>query len=221
MTIFQFIIVDVVKTSFIVVGVGQQLVRDVERIVGSNGAIVYQVSSIAQSVCRRADWIAVDLDSLGGITRIFETLRDLRDALPATPVILLSRDFSRNDYGTHRLSLGDVSIRVPFTVNAFEIGLLQAQVNNKLWQARNAQKAAPNVRCKVRPSIYLVPKAAGGYVSSMIEEATATVAIPASPPELAVVGALRLSLEQSATAQRGTAGRARRSFSRFFHWKPV
>jgi hypothetical protein len=137
--------------------------HDIASLMSENGIKVTAEPTIAMAVERgalkNADWIALDIDSLGGIVRIYDAMRGLRDAFPDTPVILLSREFGRNDYGVHRLALGDVSLRVPFTVNAFEIGLLQAQVNNKDWQRRVARDAEPQTHQVELPTLALVQDA--------------------------------------------------------------
>ncbi len=83
-----------------------------------------------------ANYILVDVDAFGGIDTQFERLRSLRDAFPDKPTILLSAAFGRDEFGTHRMMLGDVSLRVPVLHASIEIALLQAPVNNAEWRAR-------------------------------------------------------------------------------------
>ncbi len=79
----------------------------------------------------------IDIDSFGGIVDVYDRLRDLRDRMPSLPVILVTRETSTNDFGTHRLAITDVTLRKPLSVTMLEIGILEAAItNNLIWQSR-------------------------------------------------------------------------------------
>ncbi|WP_417243984.1 hypothetical protein [Celeribacter sp.] len=78
----------------------------------------------------------IDIDSFSGIAAQFDSIRHLRDSHPGLSIILLSDDFSMNEFGTHRLMLADVSLRIPVTIASLELALLQAPVNNAQWRNR-------------------------------------------------------------------------------------
>lgn len=84
------------------------------------------------------NYIFIDLDSFDGIAAQFDTIKKLRETHADKSVVLLSSDFAMNEYGTHRLMLADVSLRLPVTMSSLEIALMQAPVNNKTWCHRMA-----------------------------------------------------------------------------------
>ena len=90
--------------------------------------------------CRRGgcryDFILVDADRFGGPAALYDRLRRMRALAPGAALVLLSAEFERDEYGTHRLYLADVSLTVPVMLHALELGLLQASVNNTKWRRR-------------------------------------------------------------------------------------
>ena len=81
----------------------------------------------------------IDLEAAGGITSAYPALRAFRDRHPDIPVILLSDEFSTDDFGTDRLALCDVSLRIPFSFASFGFALREAEVNNTVWQQRQIE----------------------------------------------------------------------------------
>jgi hypothetical protein len=69
--------------------------------------------------------------------RAYDYLHDLRQRRPDLPVILVSEDFSSNDFSTERLPLCDASLRAPVVFSALEFALSEAlDVNNPQWVER-------------------------------------------------------------------------------------
>jgi hypothetical protein len=68
-------------------------------------------------------------------------LRSFRERHPDSPVILLSDEFSLDDFGTDRLTLCDVSLRNPFNFASFGATLGEAKAHNGVWQQRRAERS--------------------------------------------------------------------------------
>ncbi len=79
------------------------------------------------------DFLFVDIDGLGGVVKIFNTLARLRTEFPFVPVILISGDFETNDFDTTRRLLGDVSLRSPVLHASLETALFESIENNRKW----------------------------------------------------------------------------------------
>lgn len=79
------------------------------------------------------DYLFVDIDGLGGVVKIFNTLARLRTEYPFVPVILISGEFETNDFDTTRRLLGDVSLRNPVLHASLEKALFDAIENNRKW----------------------------------------------------------------------------------------
>lgn len=75
----------------------------------------------------------VDLDALGDLEEATERLLIQRVSTPGIPTVLASRNFRRNDYGSERISIADVSVRFPFGRNELATAISQALVNNSGW----------------------------------------------------------------------------------------
>lgn len=85
--------------------------------------------------------LILDLDTLGGISRLFDSLRLIRECAPTVPVIILSEEFSSDDFSVSRLAVADVSLRKPLGLKRLEVGVTEAAVNNVTWQGRRADLA--------------------------------------------------------------------------------
>ena len=83
-------------------------------------------------------YVFVSIDDFGGPTLVYDQLHDLRQKMPNTAVILLSSEFATDEYGTHRLTLADVSLRFPFSKSSLLFALEQAPVNLSAWKQRFA-----------------------------------------------------------------------------------
>ncbi|MEN8892278.1 MAG: hypothetical protein ABF283_05200 [Planktotalea arctica] len=79
------------------------------------------------------DFLFVDIDGLGGVVKIFNTLARLRTEFPFVPVILISGEFETNDFDTTRRLLGDVSLRSPVLHAPLETALFESIENNRKW----------------------------------------------------------------------------------------
>ncbi len=90
-----------------------------------------------QPTGRAPSHVMIDLDAFGSVMRAYDYLHDLRQRRPDLPVILVSEDFSSNDFSTERLPLCDASLRAPVVFSALEFALSEAlDVNNPQWVER-------------------------------------------------------------------------------------
>ncbi|WP_444429350.1 hypothetical protein ACTTAM_10945 [Rhodobacter capsulatus] len=80
--------------------------------------------------------LLVDLDTLGGISEMTEPLMRLRLGRPDISVVLLSEEVETHDFGTERLVLADITLRLPCAFASFEFALAEAPINNAAWQER-------------------------------------------------------------------------------------
>ena len=95
--------------------------------------------------------VMIDLDSQESVAAQFDALSRLRLTHRDRPTILLSRDFETDEFGTHRMMLGDVSLRVPVLHASLEIALLQAPVNNLDWRRHLDARPAEPVAARHAP----------------------------------------------------------------------
>ncbi|PYF12776.1 hypothetical protein C8J30_101157 [Rhodobacter viridis] len=80
--------------------------------------------------------LLVDLDTLGGIAEMAEPLMRLRLNRPDLSVVLLTEEAEAHDFGTERLVLADITLRLPCAFASFEFALAEAPINNAAWQER-------------------------------------------------------------------------------------
>lgn len=118
------------------------------QIVSTDCYLKLQLSDVLQSqradVCLSTDLassdqsnvLIIDLDSLGGILKVIDQLLVMRVLKPSCMMILLSAEFSRDDFGASRLSVCDASLKLPFSFPRLELALVQADLNNMTWQDR-------------------------------------------------------------------------------------
>ena len=66
------------------------------------------VAVVTNNCTDRSPELLDALEAAGGITSAYPALRAFRDRHPDIPVILLSDEFSTDDFGTDRLALCDV-----------------------------------------------------------------------------------------------------------------
>lgn len=84
-------------------------------------------------------YMFVGVDEFGGPALLYDTLRKLRDSMPNTAIILISSEFSTDEYGTHRFQIADVSLRYPFTHPSLFYALKQAPINLALRKKRSLE----------------------------------------------------------------------------------
>lgn len=104
---------------------------------------------------RRISHLVVDIDYFGGVWEIFDDLRRIRTTLPEVAVVLVSHDFSQDDFRCERLAICDASLRAPYSLASLEFGLTEAgNVNNPIWQRRlrELQENERNMIAQNRPS---------------------------------------------------------------------
>lgn len=81
--------------------------------------------------------LIVDIDYFGGIICVIDELMRIRNTYPKIVVVLVSDDFTHDDFNCERLAICDVSLRFPFNLAALEFGLTEAtNINNPIWQER-------------------------------------------------------------------------------------
>lgn len=100
--------------------------------VATTTALDLALNAISESP---ANWglFAVFMDGLEDTDGIVETLLLLRSIKPDLPVILISKDFVRNDYSTERMLICDVSLRAPIDQSALGNAVVQSIRNNKIF----------------------------------------------------------------------------------------
>lgn len=86
--------------------------------------------------------LLVDIDSLGGILGSIDQLLCLRTQNRPRITILLSAEFSRDDFDANRLWVCDASLRLPFSFARLEQAFVEADNNNMVWQD---QKVRPDL----------------------------------------------------------------------------
>lgn len=82
--------------------------------------------------------VIVDLESCGRIVSMVSDLIEFRLRHQTTPVILISDESAVDDFSTERLAITDVTLRGPVSLSRLDLALAEAQVNNQVWQDRNA-----------------------------------------------------------------------------------
>lgn len=88
--------------------------------------------------------VVIDLDD-GELDASLEELASVREAHPALAVILASRFFGRDDFSLSRMSVGDVSLRLPLSMRKLDLAVVLALENNKEWRVRRAYS---NIECE-------------------------------------------------------------------------
>lgn len=82
--------------------------------------------------------VILDLESCGGIALVASDLIAFRLRHQTTPVILISDESAVDDFSTERLAITDVTLRGPVSLSRLDLALAEAQINNQVWQDRNA-----------------------------------------------------------------------------------
>lgn len=81
-------------------------------------------------------YIFLGVDEFGGTAQLYDRLREMRNTMPNTAIILVSSELEGNEYGTHRLQLADISLCYPFTKLSLSLALKQAPGNLDVWKRR-------------------------------------------------------------------------------------
>lgn len=97
--------------------------------------------------------VVLCLDDFDGVGRIYNKLRYFRDERPHIPVILTSSDFKSHDLSLERLSICDLSIRLPLEPRSEESLFQAAGQNNMIWIERLA--GLEKVRMAKLPKVQL------------------------------------------------------------------
>ena len=85
--------------------------------------------------------LLVDIDSLGGISWSIDQLLVLRAQRRSRITILLSAEFSSDDFDANRLWVCDASLRLPFSFARLEQAFVEADNNNLVWQDEQVRPA--------------------------------------------------------------------------------
>ena len=80
------------------------------------------------------DILFIDMSSMSGVRDAVGALIGMRLEFPSLPVVLISNEFSADDFGMTRRSICDVSLRSPVCTPSLEIACCQAFENNLKWQ---------------------------------------------------------------------------------------
>ena len=113
-------------------------------------AVAYTSSDLLQEVVhvskvrnQRPLVVLVELETMGGFSKGFSYLRVLRESYPAVVTILLTRKTREHDLSQYRLPIADVTLRIPFSEDEFDVALYAAVKNNILWQSRVEELRVP------------------------------------------------------------------------------
>ena len=82
------------------------------------------------------DLCVVAIEDMGGISRVFRGMRNIRISYPSLPVIIISEKSHYDDFGIERLPLADVSIRETFAPGMLIGAIIQSSLNNRVWRER-------------------------------------------------------------------------------------
>lgn len=99
------------------------------------GVRCYVLDSLDDAVGVLADnplrwgFLFVSIDDFGGPLEIVDDLAKMRRRLAQVPTIIMSAGFGRNDFGTGRLQVADVSLRLPMSLAALESAVEEAVPN--------------------------------------------------------------------------------------------
>lgn len=103
------------------------------------------ISAIADQPSRW-DTLFVDLDDCeehAALSALVDELCAFRTAVPEVKVLICSLLFGRDDWGTDRLTLADVSIRKPCSASRVIQCIPIADENNRTWRTRHGNFSAP------------------------------------------------------------------------------
>lgn len=81
--------------------------------------------------------IVLEVEGIGGFEKVLDPLLALRVNYPEIPVILISSEFTSNDFSSSRLYIADICLRHPLSLFQIEDALDVAFSNNKKWRKRN------------------------------------------------------------------------------------
>ena len=83
--------------------------------------------------------LIIDIEGLAdyrGLENVLEKIIAFRQQVPHIPVLLISQDFSRDEFGPHRLVAADASLAAPISPHRLKEGMVAASRNNMLWRNR-------------------------------------------------------------------------------------
>lgn len=85
-------------------------------------------------------------EDFGTITSLFNFIRLFRLRCPSLPLVLVSTDFLRDDFGPERLALCDASLKLPTSPDRLEAAIEAAHANNAIWVERLDEYERQSVR---------------------------------------------------------------------------
>ncbi len=88
--------------------------------------------------------VVLELRAMGGIGKAFDVLRGIRETSPEIAVVLISDQSRYHEFDRHRLPICDVTLTADFDEDDLELALLAAKSNNRAWNRRRAELAAPS-----------------------------------------------------------------------------
>ncbi|HEV8036265.1 hypothetical protein [Yoonia sp.] len=81
--------------------------------------------------------IVIDVDGIEGGLQTLDLVMEIRDKFAEIPIILISGEYSANDFGTSRICLADLFLRRYPSVGEMDDLIDIALTNNKQWRCRN------------------------------------------------------------------------------------
>ncbi|MEO3480734.1 hypothetical protein AAFO90_24180 [Phaeobacter sp. CAU 1743] len=121
---------------------------DLTDAVSASGSTLVRFTSLMDLIAMNGvarpqiDRLFVDVDGLGGIEAIIDDLLDLRRFLPRLPVVLISSEFSRDEFDLTRVSVCDCSLKAPLSQASVDYAIVQSRVNNMVWVKKKCEPFA-------------------------------------------------------------------------------
>lgn len=81
--------------------------------------------------------VMVDLDDCE-LEDALDELAEIREIYPELTVVLASCFFGRDDFSLSRLSVGDVSLKLPISMRKLDLSIVLALENNQEWRSRQS-----------------------------------------------------------------------------------
>ena len=101
--------------------------------------LVYRIRDMLSHASVPMSVTLVDVDSLGGISRCFDSLRTVRRITPQRPLLLVSRSFRYDDFSLERAPICDASLAWPATSEGLLSGVSAALANNQSFLNRDKE----------------------------------------------------------------------------------
>lgn len=100
-----------------------------------------ELNEAPEGITQKIASLFVDVDDLGGILDIINDLLAVRRVLPRLPVVLISSEFSRNEFDLNRGEIFDYSLKTPLSSDPVEYSALPSRINNLVYETALLHKS--------------------------------------------------------------------------------